>query len=172
MEYLNKEKFLEKIENLKKINPEHWGHIEKRPGQPVATERWSYHEKSIELLKSMNPSSILEAGSMDITLANESDTIDLDMPELGWRLTYNPTYYHDLTFLPWPIKDKQYDVFVALRVFHHMENEENFLKEMERISNHIILAFPESTAAKYEKIRVPSQKFHFDDTDTTILVYY
>ena len=172
MEYLTKEKFLERVEYLKGINPEHWGHYEWKPGQPKSTDRWDYHKKAVELLKEINPKSVLEAGSMNIFLTNQSDSIDLDMPDWGWRLTYKPTYNYDLTKTPWkPIKDKQYDVFVALRVFHHMYDEARYLKEMERISNKIILALTSASADRYEKVRKANKGYWFPNTDTVLLMY-
>jgi hypothetical protein len=172
MEYLTRELFLEKVNSLKLSNPEHWGHYEWKPAQPKSIDRWNYHEKAVEILKEINPKTILEAGSMGIFLTNESDSIDLDMPEWGWRLTYKPTYTYDLTKMPWkPIKDKQYDVFVALRVFHHMYDEARYLKEMERISNKIILALTSASAERYEKIRKADKSYYFEDTDTIVLFY-
>ena len=171
MRYLTKKLFLSKVRQLKEKNPEHWGHNVYRPSQPKSVDRWSYHEKAVEILEKIHPKTVLEAGSMGIFLTNMSDSIDLDMPEWSWRLTYDPTYNYDLRNVPWPIRDKQYDVFVALRVFHHMEDQEKFLKEMERISNHIILAFPQYTSDVYERIKTPTEKYHFDDTDTTVIYY-
>jgi hypothetical protein len=172
MKYLTRRKFVEQVTALKSINPDHWGNEARMPGQPVALERWSYHQKTIEILKSLDPANVLEAGTMGIQVAEESDTIDLDMPEWGWRLTYSPTYNHDLRLITWPIKTKSYEVFVALRVFHHLDNEAACLTEMERIAHHIILAQPEDSARRYEAIRQPDHRYHFDDTDTTILVYH
>lgn len=173
MKYLTKEQFLERVEQLKNLVPTHWDNKIYKPNQPKSIDRWSYHEKAVEILKKINPKNILEAGSLGIFLTDESDSIDLDMPEWGWKLTYAPTYYHDLRIIPWAdIKDKQYEVFVALRVFHHMKDEEKYLKEMERISDHIILAFPQYASDIYEKIRKPVEKYHFDDTDTTVIYYH
>jgi len=172
MKYLTKNRFLKKVEALKVSNPEHWGNINKVPGQPVATERWSYHQKAISLLKLIEPKTVLEAGSMGIFLTKSSDSIDLDIPDWGWRLTYEPTYNYDLTQIPWkPIKDKQYDVFVALRVFHHMKDEAKYLKEMERISNHIILALDATSADRYITVKKPDLIYFFVDTGTFILYY-
>lgn len=172
MEYLTKDKFLEKVNLLKEINPEHWGHTERIVAQPISIERWDYHEKAIEIIKSIKPKSILEAGSMGIELSKDSDTIDFDLPEFGWRLTYSPTYIHDLRIVPWDkIKDKQYDIFVALRVFHHMDSQYKYLKEMNRISKHIILALTNDSANKYELIKKADKRYNFNNTDTAILYY-
>ena len=172
MEYLTESEFYRKLNEEKHLNPEHWGRELGEPGRPKSTERWSYHKKAVELLKELRPKSILEAGSMGIFLTDKSDSIDLDMPEWGWRLSYKPTYDYDLTKMPWSvIKDKQYDVFVALRLFHHMEDEAKYLKEMERISNKTILALTSHSANRYELVKKTSLRFDFLDTDTSILFY-
>lgn len=172
MEYLTKEKFLERVEYLKSVNPEHWGNEDGQPGRPKSTDRWEYHKKAIELLKEINPKNVVEVGSMDIFLTDCSESIDYHLPEWGWRLTYKPTYNYDLTKTPWSIiGDKKYDVFVALRVFHHMGDEEKYLKEMQRISNYIILALTKESAERYEKIKKANKSYYFPNTDTTILYY-
>lgn len=172
MTYLTRQQFVELVSALKQINPDHWGNDIGKPGQPASLDRWSYHRKTIEILKSLNPTKVLEAGTMGIPVVQGSDTIDLDLPDYGWRLTYAPSYNHDLSVIPWPIETKSYDVFIALRVFHHLDNEAACLHEMERIAQHIILAQPEDSARRYEAIRQPDHKYHFTDTDTTILVYH
>lgn len=172
MNYLTKKKFLEKVNLLKLANPEHWGNEEGETGRPKSTDRWDYHKKAVEILKTLNPKSVLEAGSMGILLTSISDTIDFDLPDDGWRLTYKPTYNYDLTGIPWkPIKDKQYDVFVALRVFHHMKSEKSFFKEMARISNNVILALTPESAYRYEHFLKADLLFYFGNTNTVLLVY-
>lgn len=171
MNYLTKEEFLNQIHILSLSNPNHWGRQETAQGKPSALDRWSYHQKAIEILKSLRPASILEAGTLGIKVVRESDTIDLDLPDDGWRLTYVPTYRHDLRVIPWPIEDQSYDVFLALRVFHHLADQAACLEEMERVAKRIILALPLDSAKRYEAIRKPEETHHFDDTDTTILVY-
>ncbi len=172
MEYLTKEKFLKRVNYLKEFNPEHWGHNENKPGQPKATDRWDYHKKAVDLLKEINPKTVVEVGSMDIFLTDISESIDYNLPEWNWRLTYKPTYNYDLTKLPWTIlKDKHYDVFVALRVFHHFGDEEKYFKEMKRVSNHIILALTKDSADRYEKIKKATKSYYFPNTDTTVLYY-
>lgn len=172
MEYLTESKFLQQLNKEKHLNPEHWGKELNEPGRPKSTDRWNYHKKAVELLKELRPKSVLEAGSMGIFLTDKSDSIDLDIPEWGWRLSYEPTYNYDLTELPWkPIADKQYDVFVALRLFHHFENERAYLKEMERISNKIILVLTTASAFNYELVRKADLKYYFPETDSCLLFY-
>lgn len=168
--YLTEKEYFQKIEEHKKINPEHWV---TNSNNDTYQKRWEYHNNTIELLKEINPSNVLEAGTMGIMVNEFSDTIDLDLPTKGWRLTYKPTHNHDLRIFPWSnIKNKQYDCFVALRVFHHMKtDQEKYLNEMFRISNNVILAFPQSVANIYKNICLPTKEIKSINSDTTIIFY-
>jgi len=158
--YLNKDTYFDLAEKFKGINFQHW---------KTSAVRWEYHEQCVRLLKQLNFKSILEAGTMGISLLNTSDTIDYDLPKAQWKLCYTPTYHHNLKTLPWPIKDKQYDIFAALRVFHHFGNSKLYFDEMKRISKNIILALPNRVAESYKKLLAPDYQFVCKDTDTIIL---
>jgi hypothetical protein len=168
--YLTEKEYFQKIEEHKKINPEHWV---TNSNNDTYQKRWEYHQNTIDLCKSINPKNIIEAGTMGILINKNSDTIDLDLPTKGWRLTYVPTYNHDLTKFPWAnIKDKQYDCFIALRVFHHMKTEqEKYLTEMFRISNNVILALPQLVVNIYKNICLPTKEIKSINSDTTIIFY-
>ena len=159
--YLSKGGFFRKTE--KHIEEAHWG---------TAKKRWEYHLKAIEILQKIPAvKSVLEAGTMGVKLWEYSDTIDLNLPP-KWPLYYEPTYDYDLTKLPWDvIKDKQYDVFVGMRVFHHVTDHAASFAEMKRIAGHIILSFPEDTAKIYRTLREPTQEVICKDTKTTILYW-
>ena len=44
---------------------------------------------------------------------------------------------------PWPINDKQYDLFIALQVWEHLGNKQSrAFREAIRISKAVILSFP------------------------------
>jgi tRNA A-37 threonylcarbamoyl transferase component Bud32 len=168
--YLTQNKYLSLIEKHKEINSEHW--VTNKNGDTFY-KRWEYHATAISILHNLKPTSILEAGTMGIKLNENSDTIDLDLSEKGWRLTYNPTYNHDLTKFPWAnITNKQYDCFVALRVFHHMKtNHRGYLEEMFRIANNVILALPQKVADIYKSICKPTSETISSNSDTTIIFY-
>jgi hypothetical protein len=163
--FLSKEQYFNSVNELSKEreNAKHWR---------SKNERWEYHEKTVDLLKVLKNDSVLEAGTMGVNIVSTSDTIDYDMPRSGWKLSYKPTYHHNLKVLPWPVKDKQYDVFIALRVFHHFHGDHSiYFEEMKRISNHIILAFPKRMVKIYEKIQVPDYRYDCKGIDTTILYW-
>jgi hypothetical protein len=130
--FLTKEQFFEIAE---KISGNHWKHLE---------GRWYYHNKAIETLKCLDinlPENVLEMGTVGMQLVENSHTIDFDE---HWNFPgKNPTYNHNAKITPWPIENKKYDVFVALRVFQHLQpkQKEAFL-EAKRIAKHIILCIP------------------------------
>ena len=140
MKYLTHDRYVELARQYKSIN---WDR---------ANQRWPYHKYVIDLLIPMNPKTILEAGSMGIKLCEQSETIDYS--ESGWEAFYTPTYNHDLKELPWPVN--RYDIFVALRVFHHLTDKpREYLDEMKRISKYTILALDEKAYMIYRKTEKP-----------------
>lgn len=122
--------------------------------------RWDYHARTINLVKELNlkdASKILEMGTMGMQCIKNSKTIDYaerwDFPGK------NPDYLHDARHIPWPIRDKEYDLFIALRVFQHLSpNQEECVNEAMRIANKIIIVtseyyntplFPDSKGITY-----------------------
>ncbi len=98
-------------------------------------ERYAYHKAASDIAKTLNIKTSLEAGTRKVTICENSDTIDIESK-------VNPTYLHDLSILPYPVT-KKYDLFVALRVFHHVKADlKECFKELERIADNIIIAVP------------------------------
>ena len=161
IKFLTKQSFLRMAKKHKA--KKHWS---------TAEIRWEYHQKVIAELKKRSFKTILEAGTMGAILCSNADTIDLDLPKQQWALDYDVTYEHDLTKFPYPIKDKQYDIFIALRVYHHFPADPKiYLAEMLRIAHNVILAFPEKVADRYIKTRNPVKIIKCYKSDTTILIY-
>lgn len=166
--FLTKEKY-HKLANIEKEkNYKHWE--DNINGDTIET-REEYHLKAAEILKSIKPKKVLEAGTMGVKLYENSDTIDYDLPNSGWTLTYTPTYNHNLKNLPWPIKDNQYNIFVALRVFHHFSNSLIYFNEMLRIASYVLLALPQKNIAEYKKITNPVLEYVCSNSDTVILLF-
>ncbi|MFY4782480.1 hypothetical protein ACOTWN_04615 [Aliarcobacter butzleri] len=132
IDFLTKEQFFQTAE---KIGGKHWQHL---------NGRWYYHNQAIEILKSLDihhPKDVLEMGTVGMQLVANSHTIDFDE---SWNfMDKNPTYIHDAKITPWPIDNKEYEVFIALRVFQHLQpkQKEAFL-EAKRIAKHVILCVP------------------------------
>jgi len=132
--FLTKDEY---YKNAERLAGEHWSSHKKR---------WGYHSTAVEILKENGcdqNSKILEIGTMGTTVTHISDTLDYvekwDFPGK------NPTHVHDCRQFPWPIKDKQYDWAVALRVFQHLKGfQKEAFQEMKRISKNFIIVVPET----------------------------
>ena len=162
--YITKKQFEEKAQE---IGGKHWATYE---------DRWEYYRKTIRLIKEFNlkPEQILEIGSVGIKLVEGSDELDFDAKAV-WK-TFNPTYYHDLRVIPYPIKDKQYELVVALRVFHHLHGmQDKCFKEIFRITNNFIMAIPHSKYNKQDVIawagREPDEDLPCADTSTHVYLW-
>ena len=132
MKFITKEKFENRINHLKSINPayDHW-----------TDGRWAYHSLASALAQLINPSSVLELGTMGVKVCDFSDEMDFPIADF-WPIG-SPKYLHNAKICPWPINNKSYDLFIALRVFHHLNpfQRECFL-EAKRIANSIIITLP------------------------------
>jgi SAM-dependent methyltransferase len=109
-------------------------------------DRWIYHEKAIALIDKLNISrakAVLEIGTFGAALVTGSDTMDCHNDH--WIMDgYAPKIWHDARILPWPFKDKKYDLVVALRVFHHLAPvQQECFAEARRIARNVLLVCPE-----------------------------
>ncbi len=149
---MKKIEFLTKDEYIKYVNVLQDGHWTKE----TINIRWDYHFRTIELIKSMDivdPKKILEMGTMGVSCVKGSDTIDyLERWDFKKK---NPTYINDARLFPWPIENKKYDVFVALRVFQHLvPAQSEAVIEAMKISKKIIIVIPED----YDNVILPNSK--------------
>lgn len=108
--------------------------------------RWAYFSEVIDILKSqkginkvieLGPSFLPVVKGCDIMLKPEIDT-------WGRPIVKSPKeYLHDATVTPWPVQDKEYDVFIALQVWEHLVGrQKEAFSEVMRISKMAILSFP------------------------------
>ena len=89
--------------------------------------RWEYFRVVIDIVHSLNPSSVLELGPGKHTIVKECDVM-LKPEDDRWGRPVNPVhkfYLHDATEKPWPIPDKKYDLFIALQVWEHLSNKQS-----------------------------------------------
>lgn len=96
-----------------------------------------------DLIASNGLRSALELGPNLQPLVVGADVMDIRaQPEL---LLPPPARFllHDATRVPWPVADKQYDLFVALQVFEHLRDQQNaaFL-EVCRVARHALISVP------------------------------
>lgn len=107
-------------------------------------DRWSYHKRVVEIMQQSRKfyCSALELGSMGISVVKNGHTIDYDK-HINYYPDLQPHYIHDVRNIPWPIPEKYYDWFVALRVFHHLDPmQRQCFDEACRIARNIILVVP------------------------------
>lgn len=115
--WLNHDDFIERVNSL---NSAYW-----REG---AGYRWEYMSYVIEEAKKIGGNKIIEAGSSGMPLNNESYLFDY--PE------------HNLDIIPYNFKNKKFDLFIALQVWEHIDNQPEAFREVMRISKNAILSFP------------------------------
>ena len=114
------------------------------------SKRWGYLSKVVNLVKELNLkkySKVLEMGTMGITCVRNADTMDYEEDNFGQRketTTKKITYVHDARLFPWPVQDKSYDLFIALRVFMHLvPKQKECIREAFRIAKKVIVVVPE-----------------------------
>lgn len=146
IKFLSKEEYINRVTDFADA---HWS-------KETIDTRWDYHFRTLELIKAsgVNDSKkVLEMGTKGVSCVIGSDTIDyLERWDFKGK---NPTYVHDARIIPWPIENKKYDVFVALRVFQHLVPvQSQAVKEAFRIAKRIIFVIPE----KYDNPVIPDSK--------------
>ena len=149
---MNKISYLSKNEYIERVMDLEGGHWTKE----TIDTRWDYHNRVVEIIKATgidDSNKVLEMGTMGVSCVKGSDTIDYAE---RWDFEgKNPTYIHDARLTPWPIENKKYDIFVALRVFQHLvPSQPQAVKESFRIAKKIVLVIPE----KYENPIIPDSK--------------
>ena len=96
-----------------------------------------------DLIAAHGLQSALELGPNLQPLVVGADVMDIRaLPELQLRPPAS-LLLHDATQPPWPIADKQYDLFVALQVFEHLRHEQNVaFMEVCRVAEHALISVP------------------------------
>jgi len=149
--FLNYKNYVDKVNEL---NDEYWN--------KSFEGRWVYMEPVIKELEIMSPESAIELGSYKISLMSFSDNMGLDEKYFDPNNLNNNNYVFDARTTPWPIEDKQYDVFVALQVLEHLSpNQSDVFREIKRISKKCILTLPYLWNA-------PGDRNHHNITDEII----
>lgn len=100
------------------------------------TERWDLYAAAIRLLEAIdpNPAKVLELGPYKLPLVSHCATMDMRR---------RPTILHDARETPWPVKNGEFDVFVALQVWEHLGDQQiPAFDEVRRIAKTALLSFP------------------------------
>jgi hypothetical protein len=122
--YLTRETFLQRVEAS---GSKYW--------QEGKNYRWQYMSYVIDILKEICPddSKLIEAGTSGMPLSDKSFLYEY------------PEYNLDIT--PYRIngeriKTHEFDCFVALQVWEHLDNQSAAFQEVMRISKSAVLSFP------------------------------
>ncbi len=107
--------------------------------------RWEYFKEVIEIIKNENIESVLEIGPAQEPIVKNCDVMVKPEDDMWGRPknTFSKEYIHDATEKPWPIKDKQYDLVIALQVWEHLEDKQKqAFQEVMRVAKMAIMSFP------------------------------
>lgn len=135
---------------------EDFQHLLEGPRKDYYEGRWDYYETVISMAIRVKPRSVLELGPGEYTIVDGSDVMVIPEDDIMLKVTaktgnplekpLNPIgriYAHNATEKPWPIADKQYDLFIALQVWEHLDNKQcRAFREVMRVSKSAILSFP------------------------------
>ncbi len=121
--------------------------------------RWAYHEKAIEIIRSLGigkAKRVLEIGVFGAGLVKGSDR--MDKPETKWIIAGERiTLKHDARLTPWPIPSGEYELLSSLRVWHHLAPyQEAAFREARRVARYVLIACPEKEAVG---IGIPRKTF-------------
>lgn len=109
-----------------------------------------------EILESMfageNPQSVFEVGcangglledlGIKIVGGIDKTTSDIEKAKILFPKCKDNFFVGDIENIPWPVKDKQYDIVFTVGTLMYVENYLPVLKEMLRIGKKVILAEP------------------------------
>ena len=110
--------------------------------------RWKYMSFVIDTIKELGIiENILEIGTNGLPLVKTSAQLEL----FEKNFTNEKRIIHDLNTFPFPFKDKQFQLSVALQVWEHLEDQIKSFQELKRISKNIILSFPYKWTNKQDK---------------------
>jgi len=124
-----------------------------------ADARWSYYRRIIEIMKPRftAESTSLELGTMGIPVVMNSQQMDYDK-HLSYYGERQPEVIHDARSIPWPMKSKQFDWFIACRVYHHLwPVQRECFEEAFRIARNVILIVPETLPPGGGAVILPEQ---------------
>jgi len=107
--------------------------------------RWEYFKEIIDIINNHKIESVLELGPGKHTIVKNCD-IMIKPEDDVWGRPENQIrrqILHNGTEKPWPIKDKEYDLFIAAQVWEHLDNKQSrAFREVMRVSKMAILSFP------------------------------
>ncbi len=107
--------------------------------------RWEYITEIISLIKLEKVKKVLEIGPGKHTIVKNCD-IMIRPEDDKWGRPINKVskeIVFDATEIPWPIKDKEYDLLIAAHVWEYLGNKQTkAFREVMRTSKMAIMTFP------------------------------
>lgn len=105
-------------------------------------DRWPYTRRATEILATLpirSAKHVLELGTMGVQAVKGSTTLDYPSED-QWKDRFVPDVAHDARGTPWPFRDDEFDVVVALRVFQHLKpNQREALDEALRVAPVVLM---------------------------------
>lgn len=122
--------------------------------------RWEYFKEVLKIISNENVKSVIELGPGLLPIVKNSDVIiNPEEDSFGRPNEFSgKVFTFDATTKPWPIKDKEYDLFIALQVWEHLDNKQSrAFRQVMRVSKMAVLSFPYNWEGGEEK---PSHRAH------------
>jgi hypothetical protein len=121
--------------------------------------RWDYHSWAIEIIQGLDisgPNAVLEIGAFGAGLVHGSKRMDL--PHGSWPPPDpDRQIWHDARDIPWPFQDVQFEMLIALRVWHHLvPAQERAFREARRVARRVLITCPEHEIVG---VGIPREKF-------------
>ena len=123
--------------------------------------RWEYFKEVLKIIQNEKFSNVIELGPGLLPIIKNSDVIVNPQEDLFGKpdKIWGKVFTFDATTKPWPINDKQYDLFIALQVWEHLDNKPSrAFREVMRVSKTAVLSFPYNWEGGEEE--KPSHRAH------------
>jgi len=103
---------------------------------PYYADRWPYYAEAIKQTMEFKPNTCLELGTWDFPLFKNSIPMNQQSCKMGGVI-------HDARKTPWPFENKQFDIFMALQVFEHLDGHQSkIFEEVKRVARRAIISLP------------------------------
>ncbi|MDR0911844.1 MAG: class I SAM-dependent methyltransferase [Methanobrevibacter sp.] len=111
------------------------------------SSRWDYFKEVIKQIKIIDNfdkiNKTLELGPYKTPLIKNGDIMDINNYSDGCAIEVGDFFQHDASIVPYPFKDKEYDLIIACQVLEHLKtNQKEVIKEFNRISKRVIITLP------------------------------
>jgi hypothetical protein len=125
--------------------------------------RWEYYKEVVGIVERESFDNVIELGPGNMPIVKNGDVILNPLEDQFGKPneTYGHVYTFDATMKTWPIKNKEYDLFIALQVWEHLDSKQTrAFREVMRIAKKAILSFPYNWDGGL--IERPSHRAHRD----------